>query len=144
MNAPRIDLQPIEIAEIHSYHAHIYYEPGRTRADAETLRSWIAERFLVQLGAWHDELVGPHSRSMYLVGFTPDLFSTFTPWLMLNRRGLAVLVHPNTDSPYDDHSAHALWLSEILPVRVDDLPKSIRALGEAHRAIVPNTSPRSA
>jgi len=141
MNTPLIDRKPNDIAEIHSYHAHIYYEIGRTRADAELLRSWIAERFLAQLGAWHDELVGPHSRSMYQVAFTPDLFPSFTPWLMLNRQGLAVLVHPNTDSPYEDHSAHALWLGEILPVRLDDLPKSIHAIGESHRAIVPNTAP---
>jgi aromatic ring-cleaving dioxygenase len=144
MNAPLANTKPIDIAEIHSYHAHIYYELGRTRADAELVRSWIAERFLVQLGAWHDELVGPHNRAMYLISFTPELFPIFAPWLMLNRRGLAVLIHPNTDSPYDDHGVHALWLGEILPVRLDGLPKSIRALGEAHRPIVPNTTPRVA
>jgi aromatic ring-cleaving dioxygenase len=32
------------------------------------------------------------------------------PWLMLNRQGLDVLVHPLTDNSYDDHSRFAVWL----------------------------------
>jgi DOPA 4,5-dioxygenase len=42
---------------------------------------------------------------------------------MLNRRDLAVLVHPNTGRPLDDHLEHALWLGEILAVNAATLPQ---------------------
>jgi aromatic ring-cleaving dioxygenase len=41
---------------------------------------------------------------------------------MLNRRGLAVLVHPNTGRPKADHLEHALWLGAILSVNAAPLP----------------------
>lgn len=50
---------PRPIAEIASYHAHIYYDPLTTRSIAERLRVWISERFPVQLGRWHDARVVP-------------------------------------------------------------------------------------
>jgi len=86
-------------APIRSYHAHVYYDPATTRGRAEALRQRIGERFAVQLGRWHDLPVGPHTAAMYQVAFAADLFASFVPWLMLNRAGLAVLVHPNTLAP---------------------------------------------
>ena len=119
------------LAAIHSYHAHIYYDPPRTRGVAEALRSCIAERFSVQLGRWHDVPVGPHTAAMYQVAFGTEVFAKFVPWLMLNRGGLDVLVHPNTLAPRDDHLLHALWLGdklalkeEVLPLRIDDKDES--------------------
>ena len=35
---------------------------------------------------------------------------------MMNRRGLAVLIHPNTGRSKSDHLTHALWLGEILEI----------------------------
>ena len=40
---------------------------------------------------------------------------------MLNRDGLDVLVHPLTESSYDDHSKNALWLGTPVPMRLDIL-----------------------
>jgi aromatic ring-cleaving dioxygenase len=84
------------LAAIHSYHAHVYYDPERTRGLAEALREHIAARFRVQLGRWHDVPVGPHTAAMYQVAFATEVFASFVPWLMLNCEGLDVLVHPNT------------------------------------------------
>jgi aromatic ring-cleaving dioxygenase len=64
------------------------------------------------------------------------------PWLMLNRAGLDVLVHPNTLAPRDDHLRHALWLGRVLPLREDVLPLRIDAADES--PVVPNTAPRLA
>jgi DOPA 4,5-dioxygenase len=135
--------KPNEIAEIVSYHAHIYFDSATAREVAAELREQISQRFSVQVGRWHDVNVGPHTRAMYQVAFGPDLFEKLVPWLMLNARGLSVLIHPNTDSPHDDHLEHALWLGDKLDVNADKLPHSMREAGRAHDPIVPNTQPRS-
>jgi aromatic ring-cleaving dioxygenase len=124
---------------VHSYHAHIYYDPARTRGVAEALRARIDERFRVQLGRWHDVPVGPHTAAMYQLAFGTELFASLVPWLMLNRDGLDVLVHPNTLAPRDDHLQHALWLGQVLPLREDVLPLRIDADQES--PIEPNTAP---
>ena len=115
-------MNPIPHSRIASYHAHIYFDVSTTRALAETLRERIAERFAVRLGRWHDVPVGPHPVAMYQVAFLPQVFATFVPWLMLNRAGLTILVHPNTGAPRDDHLVNPLWLGAILPLNGDVLP----------------------
>ena len=130
-------MQPL--SRVLSYHAHVYYDPAHTRAVAEALRQQIAERFSVQLGRWHDVPVGPHTAAMYQVAFEVAQFATLVPWLMLNRKGLDVLVHPNTLAPRDDHLVHALWLGRPLPLKEETLPPQIDAAQES--AIEPNTAP---
>jgi DOPA 4,5-dioxygenase len=106
--------------EIRSYHAHIYYRP-ETRPAAERLREGIDAGFTVELGRWHDEPIGPHPISMYQVAFPVAEFPRLVPWLMLNRGGLDILVHPQTDDAYEDHATHALWLGAKLKLRLDGL-----------------------
>ena len=45
---------------------------------------------------------------------------------MLNREGLDVLVHPLTESSYDDHSKNALWLGTPVPLRLEILRPTYR------------------
>jgi DOPA 4,5-dioxygenase len=45
---------------------------------------------------------------MYQALFSNDEFAKVVPWLMLNREGLSVLVHPSTGDGYGDHGAVAL------------------------------------
>ena len=116
-------MPPHPPTSISSYHAHIYYDVATTRGIAEAIREQIATRFSVRLGRWHDEPVGPHPQAMYQVAFLPALFPTFIPWLMLNRAGLNVLVHPNTGAPRADHLVHAAWLGAVLPLKGDVLPE---------------------
>jgi aromatic ring-cleaving dioxygenase len=108
--------------KISSYHAHIYYDPQKTRSVAETLRDKICERFAVRMGRWHDVPVGPHVRAMYQVAFVPQVFPTLIPWLMLNRAGLTILIHPNTGAPRDDHLVNAFWFGDILDIKESVLP----------------------
>jgi len=108
---------PTSIAE---YHAHVYYDPQTTRGRAERLRTRVAAAFpRARLGRWHDELVGPHTQSMYQIAFPSGMLASFLPWLMLNRDGLTILLHPETGNDYRDHSAHAAWLGATLPLRLD-------------------------
>jgi DOPA 4,5-dioxygenase len=122
MSAPNTAAAPRDPAIIRDYHAHVYYDPAATRAMAQRLRERVSVAFpAAQLGRWHDELVGPHLRSMYQIAFPRELLGTFLPWLMLNRDGLIVLLHPGTGNPYADHTAHAAWLGEVLPLRTEVL-----------------------
>jgi DOPA 4,5-dioxygenase len=84
----------------------------------------VAEAFpQATVGRWHDELVGPHLRSMYQVAFPTELLASFMPWLMLNRDGLTVLLHPGTGDGYADHTRHAAWMGEVLPLKLEVLRK---------------------
>jgi aromatic ring-cleaving dioxygenase len=114
-----------EPRRITGYHAHVYYDPT-TRAKAERLRAGIGEHFAARLGSWHDEPVGPHPVAMYQVAFATEQFPHLVPWLMLNRDGLDVLVHPMTDDAVADHTRHALWLGKPLPLRIEVLRRSAR------------------
>jgi aromatic ring-cleaving dioxygenase len=126
------------VAEIASFHAHLYFDPESERDTALALRAAIAERFPVRLGTIRDEPVGPHSRAMYQVAFAPELFGSFVPWLMLNRRGLSILVHPNTVNQRRDHLDDALWLGTPLSLKGEVLPEEE---GEAEPAGEVNTAP---
>ena len=134
MNMPA----PQPLSAIASFHAHIYFDGPVQRETAMALRERIGERFRVTLGRVHDRLVGPHARTMYQVAFDTASFGNFVPWLMLNRQGLTVLVHPNTRDPRRDHLVHALWMGEVLPI-VD--PDRLPTEDEAEPAPVPNTAP---
>jgi aromatic ring-cleaving dioxygenase len=107
-------------AKIRGYHAHIYYDQG-SRETAARLREAIERSFEVVMGRWRDEPVGPHPQAMYQVKFDPGEFARIVPWLMLNRGGLAILVHPETDNAYLDHAENALWLGQKLSLRLDTL-----------------------
>ena len=108
---------------IREYHAHIYYDPG-TRDRAARLRERVAAAFpAVILGRWHDAPVGPHPQSMYQIAFPRELLAAFLPWLMLNRDGLTVLLHPETGNDYVDHSDHAAWFGAVLPLRLEVFSK---------------------
>jgi aromatic ring-cleaving dioxygenase len=128
---------PRSTSEIASFHAHIYYDPATTRAEAERLRQWIGERFSVTLGRWHDVKVGPHDQAMFQVAFAADIFAELVPWLMLNHGSLSILVHPNTTKPRRDHLADSLWIGSALPVHGEKLPEQ----AEREEAPSPNTNP---
>ena len=107
-------------AGVSGYHAHVYFDPS-SEGLARELRSDLAARFEVTLGRWHHEPVGPHPSAMYQVAFAPGEFADLLAWLMLNRRGLVVLVHPETGDDVADHTANALWMGERLELDIDAL-----------------------
>jgi aromatic ring-cleaving dioxygenase len=81
------------VTETKGYHAHVYYTAA-TRGIAERLRDTIIGRFAVKPGGFSDEPRGPHPISQFNVIFETGEFQKIVPWLMLNREGLDVLIHP--------------------------------------------------
>ena len=128
------------VSEIASFHAHVYFDSETGREAAEAVRTGVAERFAVRLGRWRDGPVGPHSKAMFQIAFEPGLFQTLAPWLMLNNRGLSILIHPNTTNPKRDHLVDAVWIGPALPLDGEVLPEE----DEAELAGPPNTEPAQA
>ena len=122
-NAPPATVAPLaDPGIIRHYHTHVYYDPASSRDRAERLRERVAAAFpQATLGRWHDELVGPHLQSMYQIAFPCALLASFLPWLMLNRDGLTILLHPGTGDAYADHTDHAAWLGGTLSLRLEVL-----------------------
>jgi len=108
------------MTELKGYHAHVYYNP-ETKPVAAQLRATLMEKFTVEPGAFSDAPIGPHPISQFNVTFETLEFQNIVPWLMLNREGLDVLIHPLTESSYDDHSKNAMWLGTPVPMKLDIL-----------------------
>jgi DOPA 4,5-dioxygenase len=131
-------MQETPISAITSYHAHIYFRDGAEREVAMAIRQAISERFAVALGRVHDRLVGPHTAPMYQVAFNVEDFARLLPWLMLNRGGLSILLHPNTRFQKQDHLTTSFWLGDKLPlINTDQLEDEAEPEGR----VVPNTVP---
>ena len=127
-----------EITDITGFHAHVYFDEA-TRGAAEWLRDEIRPRFVLKLGRWHTQPVGPHPKPMYEASFAGAEFAAVVPWLMLNRSGLSILVHPNTDDPVADHEMNQLWLGEPLALDVDSedaLVETVCACGPSFGAVI--------
>jgi aromatic ring-cleaving dioxygenase len=114
--------EPFDPQCITHYHAHVYFASAAEHEQAARLREQVAERFpAVRIGNWHHQPVGPHSQPMYQLAFAADQMPVVLPWLMLNRNGLSILLHPTTGDDYADHAAYAAWLGQPLPLRLDSL-----------------------
>ena len=105
---------------LHGYHVHMYYN-DETKHTAERVRDSLAARFPVQIGP-NAGIAGPHPVPQIQVIFRKEAFQVVVPWLMLNRDGLDILVHPLSDDEYEDHTANALWLGNPIALKIETLP----------------------
>ena len=108
------------MSDLMGYHAHVYYDAA-TKDRATKLRDEIIAKFNVEPGGFSDDPVGPHPVSQFNVIFETPEFQKIVPWLMLNRDGLDILVHPLSDSSYNDHTAFAMWLGAPVALHTERL-----------------------
>ena len=105
-----------QVDEINGFHAHIYYQMDATRATALMLNQQISAQFPLRVSQMVDRAIGPHPSPMFEVDFYIEDFASFVPWLMLNRQGLNVLIHPNTSNMLADHEELPIWLGDKQPL----------------------------
>ncbi len=94
---------------IQDWHVHVYFDAA-TKPVAEGVRADVAAAMPdLKLGRMHDGPVGPHPMGSYQVLIPNDRLAEATAWFALNRRGLTVLLHPNTDDDLKDHRDYPIW-----------------------------------
>ncbi len=119
-----------DVTRIRGYHAHVYYgDDDDARERAARLRESLWNRWpdQVRMGRFRDRPVGPHPLDMYQVEFAAELFTEIIPWLMFNRDGLNILIHPEAGNAWRDHAWYPLWLGESLDLRLDWLADGNRS-----------------
>jgi len=104
--------------EINGFHAHVYFDAD-TADKAQRICEAADASFPLTLGRMHHRLIGPHPRWSCQLAFENAEFSDVISWLMLHRDGLAILIHPLTGDDLADHSTHAAWMGEMLPLHLD-------------------------
>ncbi|RQS67649.1 4,5-dioxygenase [Burkholderia sp. Bp8963] len=106
-------MSAIDITTIESWHAHVYFDAA-SRDTAWAFRQIVDERFgaSIQLGRFHERLVGPHPAWSYQIAFDAAHFSDIVPWLVLNHRALDIFLHPNTGDALRDHRDAAVWIGK--------------------------------
>ena len=75
-----------------------------------------AALFPLKLGRVHERPVGPHPDWSCQLAFKAGLFDQVVPWLILNRDGLVVFLHPLTGNDLLDHRDRAVWMGDIRPL----------------------------
>ncbi len=99
------------------YHAHVYFNESSVE-QATQLCQQAGELFGVQVGRVHQKQVGPHPRWSCQLSFDKTQFDELIPWLEDNRNTLTILVHGLTGHDLADHTDHAAWLGEAVPLNL--------------------------
>lgn len=110
---------------IDSYHSHIYYDADTIDTAREVIDAACA-RFELERGRMHEKPVGPHPMWSCQLACAPEVFAEFLPWLTLNRRGLIVFAHPETDDALADHADRAIWLGESRPLDINVIRQAVQ------------------
>jgi aromatic ring-cleaving dioxygenase len=107
---------------IRGYHIHVYCNPEQTPIAQEVREAMIKDLPVIEgAGPVRNRPVGPHPLPMFEAWFQPEGISEVLPWILANRRGLPVLIHPLTGNDYIDHAEHAIWIGEKLELNLEML-----------------------
>lgn len=102
--------------KIQGYHVHVYCQP-----EQHTLCEDIRTKMMADLGGIlggagpvRNRPVGPHPLPMFEAWFQPNGLNSVLEWILANRSGLPVLIHPLSGNDYEDHAKHGIWIGEKL------------------------------
>uniref|UniRef100_A0A1D1Y9E9 Putative 21. protein n=1 Tax=Anthurium amnicola TaxID=1678845 RepID=A0A1D1Y9E9_9ARAE len=108
------------------YDIHFYYSPGSEKAALEVRDQLKAQFGWLRFEEPEGKPSAPHTLPNWEADFknSPNHHQNFGEvlrWLMLNRRGHSVIVHPHTGNELKDHTDYALWLGEKVPLDLSSL-----------------------
>ncbi|ETW79054.1 hypothetical protein HETIRDRAFT_478392 [Heterobasidion irregulare TC 32-1] len=107
---------------------HIYYMQNveSQQKYARELHERIRREFPeLRIYKFWEKPVGPHPTAMFEVNtFDPHQTGTLFSWLAVNRGPCSVLIHPNTDNSYRDHTELATWMGTPWPLLTEVLKGS--------------------
>lgn len=110
-------MQSVDI--IQDWHVHVYYEAA-TKATAEAVRADVETGLAgLPIGRMHDGPVGPHPIGSFQVLIPNDRLAEATAWFALNRQGLTVLLHPNTEDDLKDHRDYPIWFGSAPKIKFE-------------------------
>ena len=98
-----------------SFHAHVYFD-AQTVEKARNICQRCSEIFGIRMGRVHERPVGPHPDWSCQLTVPSELVGPVLAWLSMNREGLTVFAHPNTDNALVDHRDRAIWMGAIRPL----------------------------
>ncbi|SFG96258.1 DOPA 4,5-dioxygenase family protein [Neptunomonas qingdaonensis] len=104
-------------ATISAYHAHVYFAAGSLN-QAVSLCENARDNLPVAMGRVHQKRVGPHPEWSCQLSFSANHIGEVLPWLILNRNGLTVFLHPVTGNDLDDHTKYITWLGDSKPLNI--------------------------
>ena len=114
------------------FHVHIYYNDATEQQATNLHDRMVAEFNAKPSRPPYVGIAGPHPVAQRAVIFSPKTFTAeVVPWLMFNRQGLSILIHPLSDDEYEAHTTHAVWFGEPIALLTDTLnhvPASIPEL----------------
>lgn len=93
------------------YHAHVYFDQFTTQR-AQALRESIERKFNLEIGRFHQKLVGPHPSWSFQIKFTESDFGEFVQWLLHNRKDLTIFIHQCSGDNLKDHTENVCWLGK--------------------------------
>lgn len=105
------------------FDAHIYFSLEE-KEEAKNFRDQMREIFKGRtffVGDLIPKKVGPHPMPMFEANFPREIFSEVVLWLMENRRGFSILVHPLTGDDYTDHTKGVMWLGNSIELNLNKL-----------------------
>jgi len=101
-----------------AYHAHVYFDEDAAEF-ARQLCMDAGKAFGLDVGRFHEKLVGPHPMSSCQIIFGGKDFDALVPWLDNNREDLTIFVHALTGDEVADHTTYAYCLGQDVELNLE-------------------------
>lgn len=105
------------------YHFHLYFSPEQFDLASE-IANKLATTFKVPVGRVWDRPVGPHPVNSCQITVKREQFEEIAAWLLKNRQGLDVFIHPEGDDDLVDHRDHIMWIGRSYEIKLDIFKES--------------------
>lgn len=105
-----------------SYHFHLYFNADQIEL-AKSISKELEELYKVPVGRVWDRPVGPHPVNSCQVTVSSEKFEEVVSWLLINRKGLDVFIHPEGQDDLADHRDHIMWIGKSYDLNLEIFKK---------------------